>query len=350
MAPGRSADIPPTPQTVAELEEHLSTPSAQAVAAMGRLSGDIILLGVGGKMGPTLAQMAKRASQGAGVDRRVVGVSRFSELGVRQRLEDHGVETIAGDLLDEDFVGSLPQVANVVYMTGFKFGASADPSMTWAMHCHLPSLVCRQYRDSRIVAFSTGNIYGMVANDGGGSIEADVPDPVGEYAMATLGRERIFQYFSRSLPLPTALLRLNYATELRYGVLVDLAQQIWAEQPIDLRMGHVNVIWQTDANAMALSALEQTATPPFVVNIAGEEILSVRRTAQELGRLLDKPVHLTGSEAPDALLSNGENGHRVLGKPQTGSAQMVRWTADWVRRGGETLGKPTKFQNREGKF
>ncbi len=350
MAEGKSTEVPPTPQTVAELEENLSTPSAQAVAAMGRLSGDIILLGVGGKMGPTLARMAKRASQAAGMDRRVIGVSRFTEPGVRERLEDHGLETIAGDLLDEDFIGSLPQVANVVYMTGFKFGASTDPSMTWAMNCHLPSLVCRKYRDSRIVAFSTGNVYGMVANDRGGSIETDAPNPVGEYAMAALGRERIFQYFGGSLPLPVVLLRLNYATELRYGVLVDLAQKVWAEQPIDLTMGHVNVIWQADANAMALSALEHTATPPFLVNVAGEEILFIRQTAQELGRLLDRPVHLTGSEAPDALLSNGENGHRVLGKPQTGSAQMLRWTADWVRHGGKTLGKPTEFQNREGRF
>ena len=350
MAHEKSTDLPPAPQTVAELEANLSTPSAQAVEAMGRLSGDLILLGVGGKMGPTLARMAKRASQAAGIDRRVVGVSRFSEAAVRERLEEHGVETIAGNLLDEDFVDSLPQVANVVHMAGFKFGASADPSMTWAMNCYLPSLVCRKYRDSRMVAFSTGNVYGLVANNRGGSIETDVPNPVGEYAMAALGRERIFQYFSRSLPVPVVLLRLNYATELRYGVLVDLAQKVWAEQPIDLAMGHVNVIWQADANAMALSTLEHAASPPFLVNVAGEQILSVRQTVQELGRLLSKPVHLTGSEAPDALLSNGQMGHRVIDKPQTGSAQMLRWTADWIRNGGETLGKPTKFQNRAGKF
>ncbi len=317
---------------------------------MGRLSGDLILLGVGGKMGPTLARMAKRASQVPGIDRRVVGVSRFSEAGVRERLEEHGVETIAGNLLDEAFVDSLPQVANVVHMAGFKFGASADPSMTWAMNCHLPGLVCRKYHDSRIVAFSTGNVYGLVANDRGGSVETDIPNPVGEYAMAALGRERIFQYFSRSLPVPVVLLRLNYATELRYGVLVDLAQKVWAEQPIDLAMGHVNVIWQADANAMALSALQHTASPPFVVNVAGEEIFPIRETARELGRMLNKRVHLTGIEAPDALLSNGQNGHRVLGKPQTSSAQMLHWTADWVRHGRETLGKPTGFQNREGKF
>ena len=306
MAQGKSTQPLSPPQTVAELEENLSIPSARAVAAMGRLSGDIILLGVGGKMGPTLARMAMRASQAAGIDRRVIGVSRFSEPGVRKRLEEHGVETIAGNLLDENFVASLPQVANVIYMAGFKFGASTDPSMTWAMNCHLPSLVCRKYRDSRIAAFSTGNVYGLVANDRGGSVETDVPNPVGEYAMAALGRERMFEYFSRSLHLPVVLLRLNYATELRYGVLVDLAQKVWTEQPIDLTMGHVNVIWQADANAMALSALEHTATPPFVVNVAGEEILSIRQTAEELGRLLDKPVHLTGSEAPDALLSNGQ--------------------------------------------
>lgn len=350
MAQEKPTDLPPTPQTVDELEKNLSTPSVQAVATMGRLSGDLILLGVGGKMGPTLARMAKRATQAAGIDRRVVGVSRFSGAGVREQLEEHGIETIAGNLLDKDFVDSLPQVTNVVYMAGFKFGASADPSMTWAMNCYLPSLICRKYRDSRIVAFSTGNVYGLVANERRGSDETDVPNPVGEYAMAALGRERIFQYFSGSLPLPAVLLRLNYATELRYGVLVDLARRVWAKQPIDLTMGHVNVIWQADANAMALSALEHTMTPPLVLNVAGEEILSIRETAQELGRLLETPVHLTGSEAPDSLLSNGQKGHRVLGKPQTGSAQMLRWTADWVRRGGETLGKPTEFQNREGRF
>jgi nucleoside-diphosphate-sugar epimerase len=216
-------------------------------------------------------------------------------------------------------------------MAGFKFGTIADPSMTWGMNCYLPSLVSRKYRNSRIAAFSTGNIYGMVANLNDGSVESDVPRPVGEYAMAALGRERVFQYFSRALRVPMVLLRLNYATELRYGVLVDLAQKIWTGQPIDLSMGYVNVIWQTDANAMALTALEHAASPPFVVNIAGEPILSIRQVAA-------------------ALVSNGRRGHRLLGKPKTDSAAMIRWTADWIRGGGRILDKPTHFEDRAGNF
>ena len=342
--------LPPGPGSESALEENLSVPSEEAIRAMGRLSGDLILLGVGGKMGPSLARMAKWASQAASIDRRVIGVSRFSDPAIREGLEANGVETIAGDLLDENFVSSLPEVANVVHMAGFKFGTIADPSMTWGMNCYLPSLVSRKYRNSRIAAFSTGNIYGMVANLNDGSVESDVPRPVGEYAMAALGRERVFQYFSRALRVPMVLLRLNYATELRYGVLVDLAQKIWTGQPIDLSMGYVNVIWQTDANAMALTALEHAASPPFVVNIAGEPILSIRQVAANLGELLNRRVHLVGEEAPDALVSNGRRGHRLLGKPKTDSAAMIRWTADWIRGGGRILDKPTHFEDRAGNF
>ncbi len=351
MSPSEpSVGSEPPPRTVEELEERLSRPTPRVVADLGELPGDIVVLGVGGKMGPTLARMAKRASDEAGVERRVIGVSRFSDEAARERLNRWGVETIAGDLLNERFVASLPEAANVVYMAGFKFGASAQPWMTWAMNCYLPALVCRKYAHSRIVAFSTGNVYGLVPNDSDGSIESDAPNPVGEYAMAALGRERMFEYFSRSMDVSLVLLRLNYATEMRYGVLVDLAQQIWTGQPIDLAMGRVNVIWQGDANALPLSALAHTASPPSVINVAGDEILIVRDVCERLGVLLGKTVEFVGEESADALISNGRRGHDLLGRPHVGISSMLEWTADWVSRGGPTLGKPTKFQSRDGTF
>ncbi len=348
--PPLNAKPMPAPKSVEELEERLSQPTKRVTQCLSRLHGDIVVLGVGGKMGPTLARMAKRASDEAGARRRVIGVSRFSDAAVRERMESWGVETIAGDLLDEQFVESLPDAPNVAYMAGFKFGAAAQPWMTWAMNCVLPALVCRKYANSRIASFSTGNVYGLVPANGGGSVECDEPNPVGEYAMAALGRERVFEYFSRTFNVSLVILRLNYATEMRYGILVDLAQQIWAGEPIDLTMGHVNLIWQGDANAMALSSLEHAAAPPTVVNICGAEILGVREMCEQLGRLLDKPVHFSGEPAADALISNGQYGHQLLGRPQTDISQVLGWTADWVRRGGSTLGKPTKFQSRDGKF
>ncbi len=338
------------PRTVAELEERLSEPTDLLVRKLRELSGDILVLGAGGKMGPTLARMAQRASDAAGGNRRVIAVSRFSEAGLRERMEEWGIDTISGDLLDENFVDSLPDATNIVYMAGFKFGAASQPWTMWAMNCCLPALVCRKYHASRIVAFSTGNVYGLVPAAGGGSVEADEPNPVGEYAMAALGRERVFEYFCRTQSIPTALVRLNYATELRYGVLVDLAQQVLSEEPIDVTMGRVNVIWQGDANAMALSLLAHPATPPTIVNVAGSEVLSVRKVANDFGQLLGKTVRFQGEEAADALISNGSHGHQLLELPNVDTETMLAWTADWVARGGETLGKPTKFQNRAGKF
>ncbi len=337
-------------ETEEALEENLSAPSDGAIAAMSRLTGDLILLGAGGKMGPSLAWMAKRASEAAGVDRRVIAVDLFTNPEAETLLNAKGVETIRCDLLDEQAVARLPQVPNVIFMTGMKFGSTQNPGATWAMNTYAPGVAARHYADSRIAAFSTGNVYPFTPVKRGGSVESDPPDPKGEYAMSALGRERVFEYFSRERNVPVALMRLNYACELRYGVLADLAQKVWAGQPIDVTMGYVNVIWQSDANAMALQALEHAGSPPFVVNIAGKPVSSVRDIAQRLGELMNKPVEITGEEAPDALLSNPNRAYDCFGAPRIELEQMLTWIAHWTMKGGRTLGKPTHFEVRSGQF
>jgi nucleoside-diphosphate-sugar epimerase len=340
----------PAPNSVASLEELLSRPSRRAVEAMAGLEGDLLLLGVGGKMGPTLARMALRACEQAGVSRRVIGVSRFSDADVRRRLEEWGVETIEADLLDEAAVEALPAIPNVIYMTGMKFGASSNPDLTWAMNCYVPALVCRKFARSRIVAFSSGNVYPMVPLDSDGSLETDEPNPLGEYSMTVLGRERTFQYFCKRQEIPTVLLRLNYATELRYGVLVDIAQEVFAARPVDVSTPMFNVIWQADANAMTLAAFDQLQVPANVINIAGPEMLRVEDVVGQFARLMDKPVRLAGRPGNTAYLNNGRRGHELLGAVSVDAAQMIRWTAEWVAGGGASLGKPTHFQERRGKF
>jgi nucleoside-diphosphate-sugar epimerase len=262
-----------------QLDELLSEPSEAAIAAMARLDGDLIVLGVAGKMGPTLARMARIASERAGVRRRIIGVARFSDARHEARLQAHGFETLRCDLLDPAQLARLPDVPNVAFMTGMKFGSTGNEALTWAMNCWLPGMVCEKYRRARIVAFSTGNVYGLSPVVQGGSVESDPLLATGDYAMSCVGRERIFEHFSRTYQIPMAILRLNYATEMRYGVLVDLAQRVLEGQAIDLTMGHFNALWQADANAMALASFDQLATPPFVVNLAGPEQLSVRHVA-----------------------------------------------------------------------
>jgi nucleoside-diphosphate-sugar epimerase len=284
------------------------------------------------------------------VSHRVIGVARFSYPGQRRALEAQGIDTIRCDLLDEHAVASLPDAPNVIFMAGRKFGSSGDEALTWALNTHLPAVVCRRFRSSRIVAFSTGNVYGLVPHGRGGSREDDAPAPIGEYAMSCLGRERMFEHFSRANGTPVAIVRLNYAAEMRYGVLFDLVDRVARGEAIDLTMGYLNVIWQGDANAMALAALAHASTPPAVVNIAGPEELSVRYVATEIGRRLDSGVTLTGREAPDALLSNGSRGWRLLGRPRVDAVRLLDWTIDWVRRGGASFGKPTHFESREGRF
>ena len=335
--------------TEVELEDRLSEPTPAVVETLGRLQGDLLLLGVAGKMGPTLARMAKRASDVADVRRRVIGVARFSS-GGREALESHGVETIPCDLLDEGEVAKLPDAANVVFMAGMKFGATGNESTTWAMNSYLPGIVCRKYGRSRIVAFSTGNVYGLAPVEVGGSREGDVPQPVGEYAMSCLGRERVFEYFSRKLGIPMAIIRLNYACEMRYGVLVDIARRVWNGESIELGMGYFNTIWQGDANAMTLRAFDWLATPPWVVNMSGPERLSIRAVGEQFGRLYGKPARFTGTESTTAFLSNARAGLERLGAPRLPVSRLIEWVADWVAGGGKLLGKPTHFESRDGRY
>lgn len=338
------------PDSIESLEEWLSRPTPGVLDALAQVDGDILVLGAGGKMGPTLARMARRACDALGGKRTVTAVSRFSDATVRRRLERAGVATIAADLLDQRAITRLPDAENIVYMAGFKFGASAAPAKTWAMNCWLPGLVCQRFPSSRIVAFSSGNVYGPVRLDGGGSREEDEPHPVGEYAMTCLGRERMFQYFSETQKTPVVLLRLNYATELRYGVLVDIARQVMAEEPVDVRTPMVNVIWLADANAIALASLMRAASPSAIINVAGHEMLSVRDVARQFGARFRKTVRLIGSEQPVALLNNGRRGLELLGTQPQSADQMIAWTAEWLANGGATLDKPTHFEVTDGKF
>lgn len=335
---------------VEQLEDILSEPSDGVVKTLGELDGDIIVLGAGGKMGPTLARMAKQASDRAGVSRRVMAVDLFPTNEVESNLRAHGIETLRCNLLNRSEIEALPNASNVVFMVGMKFGSTGQEPLTWAINSYLPGLVCDKYQHSRIVAFSTGNIYGLSPVTLGGSVETDLPNPTGEYATSALGRERIFEHFSLSKGTPTCIIRLNYAVEMRYGVLVDIAQKVWAGLPIDVTMGNVNVIWQGDAVAMTLRALELASSPAFILNVTGPEVLSIRRVAEQFGLLMNKEVNIVGSEAPDALLNNAQLAHKLFGYPRVSVQQMIQWIADWVMRGGESLGKPTHFEARDGKF
>jgi nucleoside-diphosphate-sugar epimerase len=335
---------------VRALEELLSEPPGYVIDTMRHLDGDLLVLGVAGKMGPTLARMAHRASVLAGTPRRIIGAARFSDDTQREALQSLGIETVRCDLLDERDVERLPDAANIVFMAGRKFGSTGQESLTWAMNTHVPALVCRRFPESRIVAFSTGNVYGLTGVGRGGSTEAEMPRPVGEYAMSCLGRERIFEYFSASFGTRALVLRLNYAVEMRYGVLIDLARRIAAGETIDVTMGYFNVIWQAEANAMALASLAHVSAPPLTLNIAGPEELSVRDVATQLAELLNRSASFSGQEAGDALLSNGSEAWSLFGKPRVSARQLIEWTADWVRRGGVMLGKPTHFESRDGGF
>lgn len=333
-----------------DLDELLSEPTEAVVRTLGALDGDIVILGVGGKMGPTLARMAKRASEIAKVPRRVIGVSRFSSAKLESQLHAWGVETVRYDLLEPKSLSALPDAPNIVFMAGMKFGTMGQESMTWAMNSFLPGLVSERYRQSRIAAFSTGNVYELSPVSLGGSTEQDLPNPVGEYAMSCLGRERIFEYFSRTNQTRMSILRLNYATELRYGVLVDIAHKVYSGQSVPLSMGYLNAIWQGDACAMSLQALACASAPPLVINIAGPELLSVRRIAEQFGERLHKPVRFEGRESDNALLSNAKKSYELFGYPRVHAEQMISWIADWISRGGETLAKLTHFEERAGRF
>jgi hypothetical protein len=333
-----------------DLEELLSRPTDAVVDLFKRLEGDLILLGVAGKIGPGLARMARRACADAGVSKRIIGVSRFSHPQERERLEAQGIETLAGDLLDSKFVASLPKVRNVIFLAGMKFGSEANLALTWAMNVLTPALVAEHYRDARIVAFSTGCVYPLVAVGSGGSKESDRPLAVGEYAQSCLGRERMFEYGSTKYGTPVLLIRLNYSVELRYGVLVDIASKVKNAETIDLAMGHFNVIWQGDMNAATLLGLAYCGSPAKVLNLTGPETMAVRDVAHEFGLLLGMKPVLTGTEAPTALLSNASVAHGLFGKPQVTAAQVIRWTAGWIGQGQRLLNKRTHYEVRDGKY
>ena len=334
----------------AALEDALSAPSAGLLASMRATPGDIIVLGAAGKMGPTLSRMARRALDELGSRDRVIAVSRFSSAMAEQSLHECGIETIRCDLLDRGAVEALPDAPNIIFMAGQKFGTRDTPSSTWAMNVVLPSIAAERYAQSRVVSFSTGNVYPLSPVASGGSRETDAPAPIGEYAMSCLGRERIFEDASARRGTRVAIVRLNYAIDLRYGVLVDIALRVLRGDPIDLHMGHVNVIWQGDANDWALRCLAQASAPPFVVNVTGGETLSVRELATRFGELLHRAPTFTGIEAPDALLSNASLAHSLFGPPTVATSTLLEWVAEWVQAGRPLLGKPTHFEERTGAF
>ena len=334
----------------ASLEEALSRPTAELVGLMSRLDGDLLFLGVSGKMGISMASMAKRACQEAGIEKRIIGVSRFSDAANRDYLESLGIETIAGDLLDQSFLQSLPEVENVVYLAGTKFGTQGNESYTWMMNAYLPGLVAEKFKGSRIVALSTGCVYPLVYTQSGGSVETDTVDPIGEYAQSCLGRERMFEFGSATHGTPVILIRLNYAVEMRYGVLADIATKVRDGETIDVTMGHANVIWQGDANALILRTFDLCRSPARHLNVTGPETLSIRSLAEEFGHLLGKELKVVGDEAPSALLSNASSMFEELGRPAVSVDQVIQWTASWIKSGGRQLGKPTHFEVRDGQY
>ena len=301
-------------------------------------------------MGPTVARMAARAASLVGDGRRIFAVSRFSDPSARSALGNAGVETIACDLLDRDAVAQLPDAPNVIFMAGQKFGTTAAPAATWAMNTIVPAICAERYRAASIAAFSTGNVYPLASVDTGGAHEADALGPVGEYASSALGRERVLEFYSERFRTPMAILRLNYAIDLRYGVLADIALRVWRGEAVPLAMGHVNVIWQGDASRVALESLARASAPPFIVNVTGGETLSVRILAESFGRAFGKEVRFKGTERARALLSNTDKIRATFSPPEVAVDKMIEWVADWIRDGGRLLGKPTHFEERTGTF
>jgi nucleoside-diphosphate-sugar epimerase len=328
----------------------LLEPSDDLVSEIAKLDDDILILGVGGKMGPALARLAKQAVDKAGVNKKITGVARFSEPGLQEELNSQGIETICADLLEDDQLQALQDTKNVLYLAGTKFGTMGNESFTWAMNSYLPGRIAQKYKNSRIVVFSTGNVYPLTPVLIGGPMETLTPQPVGEYAQSCLGRERLFQYYSSKNNTPILIYRLNYANDVTYGVLLEIAQSVKEKRTVDLSMGHVNVIWQGDANEMALRAIRYCAVPPKILNIAGPEILSVRWLAEEFGKLLGETPQFINHEQDTALLSNATESYRLFGSPKVPLKKMIELIVDWINEGGKTINKPTHFQERTGQF
>ncbi len=332
------------------LDFFLSEPYPETVEMMKRLPGDIMILGVGGKMGPTLALQAKRAIDTAGVSKKVIGVARFSDPQQKHKLDSHGIETISCDLMDLDKVEALPKMDNLIFMAGRKFGSPGSEALTWMMNAIAPYHVARSFKGKNIVAFSTGCVYSLVSPNSGGSRETDNPLPLGEYANSCLGRERIFDYFSENYGTRTLHYRLNYSVELRYGVLVDIAIKVFHNQPVDLGVSYVNGIWQGDACNRALLCLEHTSSPANIMNITGPELLSIKELALQFGSIFQKEVTFTGQDTETYYLSNSDKSNKLFGNPRISPDEMVKWIAEWIQTGGSILGKPTHFEVTDGQF
>jgi hypothetical protein len=339
-------NLPKTIPDIATLDELLCRPSQALIDDLNKVDGDIMIMGVGGKMGPTLAGLAKAAQPG----RKVIGVARFSEPGVREWLEARGIETINCDLLDERAINALPKSPNIIFMAGRKFGAEGNLALTWAMNSYVPAVVAQAFPASRIIAFSTGCVYPFVPVSGKGSDESMPPNPPGEYAQSCVGRERMFEYFSNQFKTPGRLFRLNYSIDMRYGVLHDIATKVAFGKPIDVSIGHVNFIWQGDAASQALRCLAHCETPTSPINVSGHEILVVRDLANELGRLFGKEPIFVGKEDPTAWLTDTSQAVKLFGLPIVDTPQMIKWTADWVARSMPSFGKPTKYEVRDGRY
>ncbi len=325
-------------------------PSRRLANDIAKIEGDILILGAGGKMGPAMAKLAQDAINEAGIEKKIIAVSRFSEDSVFERLNSQGIETIKADLLNDNDLDKLPQIPNIIYLAGHKFGTSGNESYTWTMNSYLPGKVAEKFHKSNIVVFSSGNVYPLSPVVNGGMTEDIQASPVGEYAQSRLGRERVFAYFSRKNSTPTFIYRLNYANDVAYGVLLEIAKSVKEEREVDLSMGNVNVIWQGDANEIAIRALLHCSTPPRVVNVTGPEMISVRWLANEFGKIFGKSPKFSGIESSDALLSNAAECFKLFGYPNVSLKQMVELIGCWVAEGGKTINKPTHFQERKGEF
>lgn len=337
-------------ESVQDLEDRLATPNDRDLDTIRKIEGDFIILGAGGKMGPSLARRIKRAAAAVGSSSRVFAVSRFSSPDLARDLNRDGIEAVPCDLLDRDQVARLPLCSNVLFLSGRKFGSTGRPDLTWVANTIVPYHVASHYRASRIVAFSTGNVYPLVKLESGGSIETDTPEPVGEYAQSCLGRERIFEYHSLEYGTPCLLYRLNYAVDLRYGTLVDIARKVYAGESVSMTVAAFNAIWQGDANSYAFRCLEHCASPPRAMNVTGPETISVRWAAEYFARAFKREPLLTGEESDRALLSNASLCQSLLGVPDVSLEELMQWVAHWIARGGETLNKPTRFEVADGKF